>query len=225
MAFANQERKPRLPAIAGVTLVHVGLGYALLTGLVSADVIGRYLPPLIVQHIPLPAPAEPPPEPAKQRTETPPMQQPSAPERTIEVRLPTIPDLTLGRESIVTLTPVPPLPLPQPNAADEAPAAPQPSQAVSAHAKGARGAWITSEDYPPSALRSREAGIVGIEAAIDAEGRVFACTVTASSGSAALDATACKLYQKRGRFTPARDEAGRTVASTVTDRIRWQLPD
>lgn len=222
MAFATQETRSRLPAIAGVTLVHVGLGYALLTGLVSADVITRYLPPLIVENIPLPTPPAPVPEPAKQRTETPSTERVLVPERTVEVQLPAAPDLTPAREPVIYVTPGPSLELPL---KIDTPAPPQPSRALPARAKGNRANWITSDDYPSSALRAGEAGNVGIQVAVDVDGRVFACTVTASSGSAALDAATCRLYQKRARFTPARDDQGRAIVSTQNDRIRWQLPD
>jgi protein TonB len=39
-----------------------------------------------------------------------------------------------------------------------------------------------------------------------------------------VDPATCRLYQRRARFTPARDDGGNPVAGTFTDRVRWQLP-
>ncbi len=40
------------------------------------------------------------------------------------------------------------------------------------------------------------------------KGEIENCRVTASSGSALLDDTACKLVARRGRYTPAKDASG-----------------
>jgi protein TonB len=83
---------------------------------------------------------------------------------------------------------------------------------------------ISDDDYPPAALAARAQGWVGFRLAISPEGRVTDCTIVASSGSAALDAQTCRLYQSRASFRPARDAVGRATGDVITGRIHWQLP-
>jgi protein TonB len=80
------------------------------------------------------------------------------------------------------------------------------------------------EDYPASALRAGESGVVGFVAEVGPDGRVTDCVITASSGSAALDLTTCRLVKLRARFVPALDEAGRATADRLRGRIAWRLP-
>ena len=65
---------------------------------------------------------------------------------------------------------------------------------------------------------------MAIDAAVDPTGRVTGCNVTTSSGSLSLDLATCSIIQRRARFTPAQDGAGRAVADRVQARIRWVLP-
>jgi protein TonB len=59
--------------------------------------------------------------------------------------------------------------------------------------------------------------------AVTANGRVSACSVTQSSGSALLDATTCRLAQRRFRYEPARDAQGKAVPDVVEDGQRWWI--
>lgn len=86
--------------------------------------------------------------------------------------------------------------------------------------------FISSADYPAAALRNHEEGSVGVRLDIDAAGRVSACTVTQSAGSASLDAETCRLLTRRARFKPAHDETGRPVPDVFNTRITWRIdPD
>jgi len=87
----------------------------------------------------------------------------------------------------------------------------------------ARESWITQDDYPPSALRAHEEGVVRYSYRINPQGRVEGCTVTRSSGSKALDQATCSALTRRGRFTPGLD-------STSPDALHegsmtWALPE
>ena len=82
----------------------------------------------------------------------------------------------------------------------------------------------TSVDYPAEAFRRREQGRVAFEITISPEGRVSACRVTRSSGSASLDQATCEIMQRGAMFRPARDSHGNAVASTVRSAINWILP-
>jgi periplasmic protein TonB len=79
-------------------------------------------------------------------------------------------------------------------------------------------------DYPAAALRNREQGRVGFALAIDSNGRVNGCRITASSGSSALDSTTCRILRSRARYTPARDARGVAVPDAYIGEIVWTLP-
>ena len=96
--------------------------------------------------------------------------------------------------------------------------------AVRAVSKGPLPQLFTADDYPAAALRNGEEGTAAFAIAIDPTGRVGACSITQSSGSASLDATTCSIIQRRARFTPARDPNGAAVEDRSQGRVRWVLP-
>jgi TonB family protein len=102
-------------------------------------------------------------------------------------------------------------------AAAEPPAPPAVSASAVPHG------LISQDDYPLEAIRRGEQGTVAVRLDVTPAGRVGACTVTASSGSALLDAATCRLLSARARFSPARDGAGNPVADTATTKITWRL--
>lgn len=125
---------------------------------------------------------------------------------------------------MVVPSPRPPAPTPP-----ITPPAPPPPRAPD---RSARAQWqvqphslITTRDYPSAALRADEQGRTQVRLAVARSGRVTGCTVTISSGSAALDAATCRLLQERARFTPARDARGRRTTDTIPAAITWQIPD
>jgi protein TonB len=85
--------------------------------------------------------------------------------------------------------------------------------------------WITDADYPRAALRPPRQGDVAFRVTVDARGRVADCAVTASSGTAILDARVCELLHLRGHFAPARDADGRPVPSQWNSIFHWRLPE
>ncbi|MHA6719641.1 energy transducer TonB [Sphingomonas sp. RS6] len=84
---------------------------------------------------------------------------------------------------------------------------------------------IDGSDYPRAALRAGASGTVGLRFIVGVKGRVTHCTVTRSSGNAALDETTCRLIVKRFRYRPSLDAAGRPYADTVTGEQVWELWD
>lgn len=80
-------------------------------------------------------------------------------------------------------------------------------------------------DYPAAAIRAGEQGTVGFRVEVSEAGRVTACTITASSGSAILDATTCRLLTLRARISPARDSRGAPIADSFSSRIVWRLEE
>ena len=101
-----------------------------------------------------------------------------------------------------------------------APAVPGPSEA---RPMASVPSLITDEDYPVSALRAGEQGRTGYRLTVGTNGRVTGCTITGSSGSAALDSTTCRILRARARFRPARDPKGEPVEATYEGAITWSL--
>jgi len=86
------------------------------------------------------------------------------------------------------------------------------------------GTWVTTDDYPPSAVRAGIEGRTSFRLDIGADGRPGNCTVLASSGSDDLDKTACRKLMNRARFKPALDSAGNPTATTYSGGVTWKLP-
>lgn len=84
---------------------------------------------------------------------------------------------------------------------------------------------FSDEDYPPAAQAAREQGTVGFRLSVAADGRVSDCAVTSSSGSALLDATACRILSERSKFRPAADARGTAVADVHSGSITWRMPE
>lgn len=84
--------------------------------------------------------------------------------------------------------------------------------------------YFSDDDYPRSALRNGEEGVVLFDILIGEDGTVRNCAIVSSSGSAALDNTTCQIATSRMKFMPARDPSGNSVADTARGSIRWTLP-
>lgn len=101
-------------------------------------------------------------------------------------------------------------------------AAPSASQAVP---RAPLHTYLTNADYPSEAIRNGEQGTVEFRLTVDLNGRVSDCAIQASSGSAVLDATSCRIMTERARFNPARDENGKPVSGPFESRVSWRLPE
>jgi protein TonB len=204
----------RVWSIILVAILHALLGYAFVTGLAYKFVkqAAEDLKVVEVQEE-APPPEEPPPE---QPREVPPPPVTAPPPL---VQLPQAPS------PVVVQPPLPPAP-PPPIQVPPPPAPPPPPVRVEpARARGDLRSVFSDSDYPASAIRGEESGTVRASLTVGPDGRVTNCTVTASSGSAALDAATCNILRRRGRFTPARDSSGNPTSDTVAaPPIRWVLP-
>lgn len=117
-----------------------------------------------------------------------------------------------------------PVPAPAPiGAAGPAPG-PAPRIVAPPQPRAHPSALISDADYPESALRAREEGVVGYALEVWTNGRATNCTVTRSSGSRSLDATTCRIMRSRARFTPARDSQGNPAVSWIEQEVVWRLP-
>ena len=218
MSYANRKQMSsnRTAAIIIVALIHIALGYALVTGL-AYNVIKKAaedLKTFDVEDEPPPPPEEPPPPPEQN---TPPPPQVVAPPPIVRTN-------TVAPPIISTPVAPPPVITPRRTArAARAAAPPRVSQA--ARAKGNLPGLFSTDDYPQSAIRNEEQGTTAVRLSIGTDGRVTDCTITASSGSTALDSATCNILRRRARFTPAQDQAGNPISDTYSQRIRWELPD
>lgn len=217
MAYADHsEGSSRTISIIIVALIHAVLGYAFVSGLGMKYVkkAAEQLNVIDVKEEPPPPDEEPPPPPPDQPIEPPPV---VAPPPIVQTPSPAPPIRTVPvAPPVVIYTPAPPAPPPPP-------AAPVVSKA--AGAKGNPANWVSSDDYPASALRAEAQGTTGISWDINSAGRVENCRVTSSSGNADLDDAACRAITRRGRYTPAVDQNGQPIKSSQSRRIVWRLPE
>jgi len=208
--------RARVVGLAAVAVVHIILGYALITGLASKAVklITEPLKTVNIKEEVKP-PEEPPPPPPKD-VEIPPFVPP--PEVTIQTDTP--PPPAPPRQSIA------PSPPPAPPQAPAPPAPPAPPQAPTGPTSPATAIGsstvVSEDDYPPSSLRAEEQGRTVITVSINTQGRVDSCSVTTPSGFPKLDEKSCQLAQRRFRFKPALQN-GTPIASSKQMPIKWQI--
>jgi Gram-negative bacterial TonB protein C-terminal len=84
--------------------------------------------------------------------------------------------------------------------------------------------WLSSDDYPPAALRRFEEGNVGFRAYVGSDGRVFACGIE-QSATDLLDTETCKIAIRRLRFHPALDAKGDPIRDVYATRVMWRIPN
>lgn len=214
MAYADQEVSGnRIAAFVIVALLHVALGYALVTGL-AYEGVKQLVKKVTTVDIKQDEPKKEPPPPPKKADAAPPIVAPP-PKMNIASVAPPV-------EIVQTVPP----PVPPPViVAPAAPAAPaprvQPKQAVP---KGNPGNWATTNDYPTRALREEREGTTGFRVTVGPDGRVTSCSVTSSSGSSDLDEATCSNVTRRARFNPATDGEGNPTTGSYSSRVRWVIP-
>ncbi|HEX9807573.1 MAG TPA: TonB family protein [Alteraurantiacibacter sp.] len=212
MAYADQGMSGnRIVAIIIVVLIHLAVGYALVTGLAysaTKKLIERVT--TVDVDEPEPEPEEPPPPPPDEVMPPPPVAPP--PPINVSTTPPPIQTVT---------TPPPPAPV-IPIAAPPPP--PPPSQARGVSPRNQR-SWASriQQNYPSRAVRDGTEGTVGVSVTVNGEGRVSACSVTSSSGSSILDRAACDGMQRYARFDPALNAAGNPTSASWSTRIVYRL--
>ena len=220
MAYADQQMsKNRLIAIILVALIHVAIGYALITGLAYSafkQAVERVTTVDIEE--PPPPEEEPPPPPPEPETAPPP---PVAPPPPINI--------SVAPPPIQVQTNIPPpapvartVPPPAPPAPPPPPPAPSQARGVTPQNQGSWAARIR-ENYPARAIRDEIEGRVGVRVTVGTNGRVTSCSVSSSSGSSILDDAACEGMQRYARFNPALDDAGNPTTGNWGTTIVYQL--
>ncbi|MCM8556454.1 energy transducer TonB [Sphingomicrobium sediminis] len=224
MAYASKREMSsnKTGPLIVVALLHIVLGYALVSGLAIRVVesVREDISTFDVEEEPPPPPEEPPPPPPEQpQTQVPPpvvapppivrtnttpppiASQPTAPPPSVTPTAPTAP-------------PAPPAPPPPPPPPRIEPAAP----------RGDVRTLFSDSDYPRRALRNGEEGTARARLTIGTNGRVSGCTITQSTGSSQLDRATCDVLERRARFQAATDSTGATVQGTYdTPPITWRI--
>ena len=218
MAYADQQMSGnRVVAIIIVAIIHIAIGYALITGL-AYNVVKKAIERVTTVDVsePPPPPDEPPPPPPEDTAPPPPVAPP--PPISISVAPPPI-------QTVTTIPPPRPpaviIPPPAPVAAPAPP--PPPPKRANPVPRGNPARWVSNDDYPSRAIREEAQGTVRFTLTVGPDGRVSNCAVTSSSGNETLDSTACRLLTQRARFDPKLDAEGKPTTGTWSNSFRWQL--
>ena len=200
MAYADQKMSGnRLTALIVVAILHIIVGYALVTGLAYEAV-----------------------KKIKERVETFDVKEEKPPEEP-----PPPPPISFDRPSPVQAVASPPAVVLPPTVTAPPPAPPPPpaaSKARGAKPKG-QGSWAAriQDNYPSAALRKEIEGTVGVRVTVGPDGRVSGCSVSGSSGSGDLDSAACDGMTRYARFEPALDAGGNPTSGSFSTRIVYKI--
>lgn len=86
---------------------------------------------------------------------------------------------------------------------------------------GTPSVWLTSKDYPVSALSKGHGGFTIMAWDVETDGLPSNCRILQSSGDKILDDVACNAILKRARFKPAIDVDGKPMKSFLVRRVAW----
>jgi len=215
MAYADQEMSGnRIASFVVVALLHVVVGYALVTGL-AYEAVQQVVKKVTTVDIKKDEPKKEPPPPPKKAAAPPPIVAPP-PKINVNVTPPPV-------QTVVTPPPAAPV---VPIIAPPAPVAPPPPrvQPKQPTPKGNPANWATTNDYPTRALREEREGTTSFRVTVGPDGRVTGCSVTSSSGSPDLDEATCSNVTRRARFNPATDGEGQPTSGSYSNRVRWVIP-
>lgn len=256
MSYADQQMSGnKIAAIVLVALIHIGIGYLLVSGLAYSaiqEAVERVTTVDVDEPEPEPEPEEEPPPPEEVPESVPPPFVPpprvnivreTPPQRSTPqivrndtvVRTPTTKRCANGSVVGISVACGPPTKT-CPDGRTIAIAAvcprpePEPEPAPKftpkkAAPKGQPGRWASDRDYPTRAEREEREGVTGFRVAVGANGRVTDCSITSSSGHSDLDSTTCKLVTQRARFDPATDGNGNPTTGSFSSAIKWQIPE
>lgn len=226
MSYASQQQAGnKTTSIIIVVLIHVAIGYLLVTGLaINAvkEVVER-VTTVNVEEPPPPPPDEPPPPPEEVPETTSPPPPVTPPQ---QLNIAPNPPPVETRQDIPPAVPTDPRPTTIATAQPGPPAPPArgPSKARGVRTKNER-SWAAriQEDYPRRAAQEEIEGTVGVRCTVTADGRATGCSVTASSGSNILDDAATKAVERYARFDPALNDDGEPISASWSTRVTYRL--
>jgi protein TonB len=203
----------RVIAIILVALIHIAVGYAMVTGLAYSAIKKA------IEHVTTVNVNEPPPPPPKTPPPPPPTNAPPPP-----VAPPPPISIAIAPPPIQTQPTIPPPAPPVLNIAPPAPPPPAPSKARGVSTKNER-SWTQRimDAYPARALNEGIEGTVGVALTVTPDGRAGSCSVTRSSGSKDLDSAACAGLQRYAQFNPALDRDGNPISGSYSTRVTYRL--
>lgn len=247
MAYADQEMSGnRIIALIIVALIHIAVGYVLVTGLAYQavqEIAERVTAVDIDEPEPEPEPEEPPPPPEEVPETVPPPFVPP-PQQNLNNDAQTMrssekiddtqqevqrtPNKTCPDGSVVAQTATcGPATKTCPDGKSYPVNATCPPvnrvEPKAATPRGNPGRWASNRDYPRRALREEREGTTRFRVTINADGRVTNCQITGSSGHPDLDETTCKLITRRARFNAATDGNGDKTAGSWSSAVRWNV--
>ncbi len=221
MAYADQQMGGnKIVAIIVVAIIHVVIGWLLISGLAISAVktVVERVTTVDIEEPEPPEPEEEPPPPEPQEAAPPPPVAPPPPISIAPAPPPIQTQPTIPPPAPPALVIPPPAPVAPP------PPPPPPSLARGATTRNER-RWARriQENYPSRALREEIEGTVGVRVTVTANGRAANCQVTSSSGSSILDQAACRGMERYARFNPALDAAGNETTGSYSTRITYRL--
>lgn len=215
MAYADQDMSgSRVVSIIIVGLIHVAIGYVLVTGLAISAVkqVVKRVTTVDIEK-PKPTPTKKPPPPPPQKAPPPPPIVAPPPPININTAPPPIQTVTkIPPPAPPTLQVPPPAPPPPPSLA---------RPATTDHAE--RWSARIQQNYPPRAIRMEIQGKVGVTVTVGTNGRVESCRVSSSSGQSILDRAACDGMERYARFHPALNAAGNPTTGSYSTTIVYRL--
>lgn len=222
MAYAVEKGSRRFVGTGGVIAVHAALAYLLVFGLAAPEFIRD--PEHRILGVPVNPPVEPPKPEEKQKEE--PKTQTEDPVFTPDP--PWNPPTT--SDPPAPNPPLPPIGDPSPpwtgggntggGTIEPPPFTPKLARPINDVLR-----WVTTRDYPRSAIRGEEQGVARFRLEVGANGRVMECTIIASSGSKALDDATCAKVTSRAKFEPAMNQYGEKVPGIYSNSVNWVLPE
>ena len=225
MSYAQTANRMNPAAMLGALGVPAAAGAILVAGLAVKVIIDPPAPnPTGVIVTPKPIEPPPPPEPEPQPNNAQQKQNnvivpPSRPDAPVDLSNST------PIETFIDPGPVEIGPIDLGGPVGGAPITPSLPDPIAATPSNNPGRWITDSDYRSIWIRQDMSGFAGFAVTIDAKGRVSDCTITRSTGHAALDNATCSLVQKRARFNAAKDSYGNPIPGTFRSSVNWKIPE
>jgi protein TonB len=220
--YAEAQRNPGKHSIGLIVVIvlHVLLGWLLVSGLAKriVDVAIKPVETKLIEEI------KPPPPPPPENLPPPPKNMPPPPSFVpppeVVVNPPPTPAPTI---TTTTVAPPPQAPAPVIAAPPAPPAPPAPSRATAARIDFSN---CEKPEYPPKARQAEATGVTRIRFSIDESGNVVKAEITGASGSSRehrmLDKQAVEALSVC-RFRPGTDENGKPVGAFSNVEYVWRL--
>lgn len=218
----SQTSNRKLIALGIAAIIHVFLGYALITGL-AQNLVKKIVEPIKTIDVKEEKPPEEKPPPPPEKLVEIPVVTPPPEIQVQQQQAPTI--TTVVTREIPKVAPTVAIAPPPPPTAVAPPPAPPAAPAVGAHIRGNPQSLITSDDYPDASLRAEEEGTTVAKLGVNERGRVDSCVVVGSSGHRRLDDAMCSIATRRFRYDPAKAVGGASIRQdNVSFRFKWVVP-